>query len=72
MIAAERATAVRLTFTHQGARGKTTHLVSGVDRFKSEADLGKLGLYVACTRARDNLLITSVEPASEFLDDLRM
>ncbi|MEQ8790070.1 MAG: 3'-5' exonuclease [Pirellulaceae bacterium] len=29
-------------------------------------------LYVACTRARDNLLITSVEPASEFLDDLRM
>lgn len=29
-------------------------------------------LYVACTRARDCLLITSVEPASEFLDDLRM
>ncbi|HBG74917.1 MAG: DNA helicase [Chloroflexi bacterium GWB2_49_20] len=29
-------------------------------------------LYVACTRARDNLLITSVEPASEFLDDMRM
>ena len=29
-------------------------------------------LYVACTRARDHLLITSVTPASEFLDDLRM
>ena len=29
-------------------------------------------LYVACTRARDHLLITSVDPASEFLDDLRM
>jgi superfamily I DNA/RNA helicase/mRNA-degrading endonuclease RelE of RelBE toxin-antitoxin system len=29
-------------------------------------------LYVACTRARDQLLVTSVEPASEFLDDLRM
>lgn len=29
-------------------------------------------LYVACTRARDRLLVTSVEPASEFLDDLRM
>ena len=29
-------------------------------------------LYVACTRARDHLLITSVGPASEFLDDLRM
>jgi superfamily I DNA/RNA helicase len=28
-------------------------------------------LYVACTRARDYLLVTSVEPASEFLDDLR-
>ncbi len=28
-------------------------------------------LYVACTRARDHLLITGVEPASEFLDDLR-
>ena len=28
-------------------------------------------LYVACTRARDYLLITGVEPASEFLDDLR-
>ena len=29
-------------------------------------------LYVACTRARDHLLVTGVEPASEFLDDLRM
>lgn len=28
-------------------------------------------LYVACTRARDQLLVTSVTPASEFLDDLR-
>jgi len=28
-------------------------------------------LYVACTRARDFLLVTSVEPASEFLDDMR-
>ncbi len=27
-------------------------------------------LYVACTRARDELLVTSIEPASEFLDDL--
>jgi len=29
-------------------------------------------LYVACTRARDHLLVTSLEPASEFLDDLRV
>jgi superfamily I DNA/RNA helicase len=28
-------------------------------------------LYVACTRARDHLLVTGVNPASEFLDDLR-
>jgi len=27
-------------------------------------------LYVACTRARDHLLVTSVNPSSEFLDDL--
>lgn len=28
-------------------------------------------LYVGCTRAREQLLVTSVEPASEFLDDLK-
>ncbi len=28
-------------------------------------------LYVACTRARDRLLVTSAKPASEFLEDLR-
>ena len=28
-------------------------------------------LYVACTRARDHLFITSVAPASEFLDDMK-
>lgn len=28
-------------------------------------------LYVACTRARDHLLVTGVEPGSEFLDDLK-
>jgi superfamily I DNA/RNA helicase len=28
-------------------------------------------LYVACTRARDHLLVTGVKPASEFLDDLK-
>ena len=27
-------------------------------------------LYVACTRARDYLLVTSTDPASEFLEDL--
>ena len=28
-------------------------------------------LYVACTRARDQLLVTAVEPGSEFLSDLK-
>ena len=28
-------------------------------------------LYVACTRARDYLLVTGIDPVSEFLDDLR-
>ncbi len=28
-------------------------------------------LYVVCTRARDHLLVTGVNPASEFLEDLR-
>jgi superfamily I DNA/RNA helicase len=37
------------------------------DAYETERHL----LYVACTRARDHLLVTGVEPASEFLDDLR-
>lgn len=37
------------------------------DAYNTERQL----LYVACTRARDRLMVTGVEPASEFLDDLR-
>ncbi len=49
------------------------------DRIESVADDADLEevynterhlLYVACTRARDLLLVTGVDPASEFLDDL--
>ncbi|MDD4019753.1 MAG: 3'-5' exonuclease, partial [Kiritimatiellae bacterium] len=29
-------------------------------------------LYVACTRARDHLLVTAISPASEFLDDMQL
>lgn len=36
------------------------------DVYNSERSL----LYVACTRAREHLLVTGVEPESEFLDDL--
>jgi superfamily I DNA/RNA helicase len=48
-----------------------------IETVGDEADLQEIYdterhlLYVACTRARDHLLVTSVEPASEYLDDLR-
>jgi len=49
------------------------------DRIESVADEAELDevyeterhlFYVACTRARDRLLVSGVEPASEFFDDL--
>ncbi len=49
-----------------------------IEAVADEADLEEVYdterhlLYVACTRARDNLLVTGVAPASEFLDDLGM
>ena len=51
-------------------------LQSRIENVADEADLEDTYsterhlLYVACTRARDHLLVTGVEPASEFLDDL--
>jgi superfamily I DNA/RNA helicase/mRNA-degrading endonuclease RelE of RelBE toxin-antitoxin system len=48
-----------------------------IESVADEADLEEVYnterhlLYVACTRARDFLLVTGTEPASEFLDDLR-
>lgn len=47
-----------------------------IETISDEADLEEVYnterhlLYVACTRARDQLFITGVDPASEFLDDL--
>jgi superfamily I DNA/RNA helicase/mRNA-degrading endonuclease RelE of RelBE toxin-antitoxin system len=52
-------------------------LQSRIENVTDDADLQDVYdterhlLYVACTRARDNLLVTGVKPASEFLDDLR-
>lgn len=51
-------------------------LQSRIESVGDDADLQEVYdterqlLYVACTRARDRLLVTSVEPASEFLDDM--
>ena len=47
-----------------------------IEAIGDEADLEEVYtterhlLYVACTRARDRLLITGVDPASEFIVDL--
>jgi superfamily I DNA/RNA helicase len=52
-------------------------LHSRIESVGDESDLSEVYeterhlLYVACTRARDYLLVTGVAPASEFLDDLR-
>lgn len=52
-------------------------LQSRIESVMDESDLEEVYnterhlLYVACTRARDHLLVTSVKPASEFLDDLK-
>ena len=54
-----------------------TPLQERIERVSDESDLKEVYdterhlLYVACTRARDYLLITGVAPASEFLDDMR-
>lgn len=51
-------------------------LQSRIESVTDEADLEEVYeterhlLYVACTRARDRLMISAVDPASEFLDDL--
>lgn len=47
-----------------------------IEQVTDESDLAEVYaterhlLYVACTRAREELLVTGVEPVSEFLDDL--
>ena len=53
-------------------------LQSRIETVSDDADLEEVYnterhlLYVACTRAHDRLLVTSVDPASEFLDDLQV
>ena len=51
-------------------------LQSRIERIGDQTELDEVYtterhlLYVACTRGRDHLLVTGVDPASEFLDDL--
>ena len=57
--------------------GEILPLQSRIESIADEADLAdtyeteRRLLYVACTRARDHLLVTGVQPVSEFLDDMR-
>jgi mRNA-degrading endonuclease RelE of RelBE toxin-antitoxin system len=52
-------------------------LQSRIESASEESDLEEIYqterhlLYVACTRARDSLLVSGVDPGSEFLNDLR-
>ncbi len=52
-------------------------LQARIESVADEADLEDVyeterhPLYVACTPARDHLLVTGVAPASEFLEDMR-
>jgi CubicO group peptidase (beta-lactamase class C family) len=60
---------VRLTgkvaFVHQGARGKVTQLISGVDRFMSDIDLGKLGYIRAAYDGQRGWIDTAFTPFEE-------
>ena len=58
--------------TLAGPRGSTLTALAIGDRAKTaRADGDVTAGRLACTRARDRLLVTGVAPASEFLDDLR-
>lgn len=63
-------------FPREGLLEDALPLQERIETVADESDLEEVYnterhlLYVACTRARDRLLITGVDPASEFLDDL--
>mgnify|MGYP001219410822 CR=1 FL=1 len=44
--------------------------IGDIGEMQAAFDTERHLLYVACTRARDRLLVTGLEPGSEFLDDL--
>ena len=68
---------VRLTDQSRQSRLELPQARQGEGTVGDDADLQEVYdterhlLYVACTRARDYLLVTSVEPASEFVDDMQ-
>ncbi len=65
-----------MTWRHH--RNPQLPLAERIDAVVEESDLDEVYdterhlLYVACTRARDRLLVTGLKPGSEFLMDLRV
>jgi superfamily I DNA/RNA helicase len=68
-----------LEFRAVAVMGCDDEVIPSQERIETVGDDGDLQevydterqlLYVACTRARDFLLVSGVEPVSEFLDDL--
>ncbi len=55
----------KVAFVHQGARGKTTQLISGVDRFRLDIDLGKLGYIRAAYDGQRGWSDTAFHPFEE-------
>jgi mRNA-degrading endonuclease RelE of RelBE toxin-antitoxin system len=51
--------------------GETT-LLAYVDHHDEAYETERHLLYVACTRPRDRLLVSAVEPGSEFLEDFQV
>jgi superfamily I DNA/RNA helicase len=64
------------TVTVMACDDEVIPLQERIEAIGDEADLQEVYdterhlLYVACTRARDQLMVTAVEPGSEFLEDL--
>ena len=65
-----------MTSTRSNRPANAPPLQERMETVSDDADLHEVYeterhlLYVACTRARDYLLVTGVEPTSEFLDDI--
>ena len=59
------------TAEHQSIIQERIETISDAADLQEVYDTERHLLYVACTRARDYLLVTSGDMPSEFLDDLR-
>ncbi|QVM85258.1 3'-5' exonuclease [Novosphingobium decolorationis] len=65
-----RAVVVMACDEHVVPDSKRLAMIGDVADLEAAFETERHLLYVACTRARDRLLVTGLEPGSEFLDDL--